>query len=81
MFFISSALYPLWKLRESGALWIERLAQLNPFTHAVEALRFALHGQLNGQSLAVVVVTLAVASALALRGYDPQRGWIRRKGD
>ncbi len=81
MFFISSALYPLWKLRESGAVWLERLAQLNPFTHAVEALRFALHGQLNGSALVVVVGALAVASALALRGYDPQRGWIRRKGD
>lgn len=81
LFFISSALYPLWKLRESGAVWIERLAQLNPFTHAVEALRFALHGQVNGPSLAVVIATLAVACALAVRGYDPQHGWIRRKGD
>ena len=81
LFFISSALYPLWKLRESGAVWIERLALFNPFTHAVEALRFALHGQVNGPSLAVVVATLALASALAVRGYDPQHGWIRRKGD
>ncbi|MFM2112114.1 MAG: hypothetical protein RLZZ271_774, partial [Pseudomonadota bacterium] len=81
MFFISSALYPLWKLRESGAVWIEKLAWLNPFTHAVEALRFALHGQINAQALLVVTGTLVVATILAMRGYDPQRGWIRRKGD
>lgn len=81
LFFISSALYPLWKLRESGAVWIEHIAQFNPFTHAVEAIRFALHGQVNTTSLLVVTGTLVVASALAVRGYDPQRGWIRRKGD
>ena len=81
MFFISSALYPLWKLRESGAIWIEQLAWLNPFTHAVEAIRFSLHGQINWTSLAVVLTTLCVATTLAIRGYDPQRGWIRRKGD
>jgi ABC-2 type transport system permease protein len=81
MFFISSALYPLWKLRESGAVWIEQLAWLNPFTHAVEALRFALHGQFNLTSTLVVLGALVVASALAIRGYDPQRGWIRNKGD
>ena len=44
MFFFSSALYPLWKLREGGseALYIVSLA--NPFTHAVEMIRFALYG-------------------------------------
>lgn len=81
MFFISSALYPLWKLKESGAIWIEQLAWLNPFTHAVEAIRFALHGQMNWNSLAVVVAAFVVSTVLAMRGYDPQRGWIRKKGD
>ena len=80
MFFISSALYPLWKLRESGAVWIEQLAWLNPFTHAVELIRFALHGRFNALSLALVAGCFIVATALALRGYDPQRGWIRHKG-
>jgi ABC-2 type transport system permease protein len=81
LFFISSALYPLWKLRESGSSWLTHAAQWNPFTHAVEALRFALHAQTNGEALAVVVGTAAVATAMALHGYDPQRGWIRHKGD
>jgi len=80
MFFISSALYPLWKLRESGSVWLEQLSWINPFTHAVESLRFALHGQWAWPSLAVVAGSLLVATVLAVRGYDPQRGWIRKRG-
>lgn len=80
MFFISPALYPLWKLEEAGALWLHTLASYNPFTHAVEAMRFALHGQWHGMGLAVLVGGGLVCFALALRGYDPQRGWIRQRG-
>ncbi len=80
MFFISPALYPLWKLEEAGALWLHTLAQYNPFTHAVEAMRFALYGQWNSVSLGVMAGGSAVFFALALRGYDPQRGWIRQRG-
>src|SRR5690606_7420241 len=36
MFFLSSALYPLWKLREAGADLVYWLSELNPFNHAVE---------------------------------------------
>lgn len=80
MFFISPALYPLWKLEESGAVWLLRLAEFNPFTHAVEAMRFAMYGQLNALSWAVVLGCGAAFFALALWGYDPQRGFIRQKG-
>ncbi|MEZ5476398.1 MAG: ABC transporter permease [Thiolinea sp.] len=81
MFFISSALYPLWKLEESGATAIHFLAKINPFTHAVELIRFALYGQFNGVSLAVVLGALMVFFMLAVWGYDPQRGMVRnRKG-
>ena len=80
MFFISTALYPLWKLRESGALWLYQLAQLNPFTAAVELMRYALQSQLNVQAALVVALTAALSFALALRGYDPQRGWVRQRG-
>jgi ABC-2 type transport system permease protein len=80
MFFISSALYPLWKLEESGAWWILKLAEFNPFTHAVEAIRYAMVGQFHGLSWAVVIGCGVVFFVLALWGYDPQRGWIRKKG-
>src|ERR1700739_2107769 len=49
MFFFSSALYPLWKLQESGPQgpFLYWVAMANPFTHAVEMIRFALYGMLD----------------------------------
>lgn len=75
MYFLSTALYPLWKLEESGATWVYRVAQFNPFTHAVEWMRFALYGKDPGVSPYVVLATLAVCFTLACWGYDPQRGF------
>ena len=78
MFFISTALYPLWKLEESGARWVHLLASVNPFTHAVEAIRFALYGQLQVLSLLVTAGCTLAFFVVALWGYDPQRGVARR---
>jgi ABC-2 type transport system permease protein len=78
MFFLSTALYPLWKLQESGAWIVYDIARFNPFTHAVEAMRFALYGQWLGQSLGIVAGCTVVFFGLALWGYDPQRGAARR---
>ncbi len=80
MFFVSPALYPLWKLEESGARYIHMAATWNPFTHAVEATRFALYGQLSAVSLAVVGGCLVLFFLLAAWGYDPQRGMLKRTG-
>lgn len=80
MFFISPALFPLWKLEESGAWWLLNIAQWNPFTHVVETLRFAMYGQVNVLSWAVVVAASACFFGLAWWGYDPQRGWIKQRG-
>lgn len=77
MFFFSSALYPLWKLREAGAELVFQISQANPFTHGIELIRFAAYGQMNWISLAVVVGVTIVAFALAAFGYDPNRGAIR----
>ena len=75
MYFLSTALYPLWKLEESGATWVWHAAQWNPFTHAVEWIRFALYGKDPGASPYVVVGTLVVCFGLACWGYDPRRGF------
>ncbi|MFL6663703.1 MAG: ABC transporter permease [Rhizobacter sp.] len=75
MYFLSTALYPLWKLEESGATWVWRAAQLNPFTHAVEWIRYALYGKDPGIAPLVVLGTLVVCFTLACRGYDPRRGF------
>ncbi|HEY5762664.1 MAG TPA: ABC transporter permease [Rhodocyclaceae bacterium] len=80
MFFISPALYPLWKLEESGAAWLHTAAQFNPFSHAVELIRFALYGKFEPVACAVVAATLAVCFALAVVGYDPQRGLLKKSG-
>lgn len=80
MFFLSTALYPLWKLQESGAEIVYQLARFNPFTHAVELIRFALYGQFNGVALVVVVVTGLVFFALAVWGYNPQYGMAKKVG-
>ncbi|WP_280156572.1 ABC transporter permease [Piscinibacter sp. XHJ-5] len=75
MYFLSTALYPLWKLQESGAEWVYQAARFNPFTHAVEWVRFALYGKDPGIAPWVVVGCLLVFFGLACWGYDPQRGF------
>lgn len=78
MFFASSALYPLWRMQESSAL-LHDICALNPFTHAVELIRFALYGEISWLSLAVVVGVTAVCLLAALHAYDPSKGLLARK--
>lgn len=80
MFFASSALYPLWRMRESSPLLYD-ICRFNPFTHAVELIRFALYLRVEWTSLAVVLGCLAGFFGAAVFMYDPQKGlWARRKG-
>jgi ABC-2 type transport system permease protein len=78
MFFFSSALYPLWKLREGGSELVYFASVANPFTHAVELIRHALYGMFEPVAAAVVVGSTALFFLLAVMGYDPQRGMLRR---
>jgi ABC-2 type transport system permease protein len=79
MFFASSALYPLWRMAESSPL-LHTICQLNPFTYAVELIRFALYGQFNWQAAAVVVGCATVFLCGAVFAYSPSRGLIGRRG-
>lgn len=79
MFFLSSALYPLWKMAESSEL-LRDICAVNPFTHAVEMIRFALYLEWNAPAAFWTALAFALFAALALWGYDPARGLIRRKG-
>lgn len=78
IFFASSALYPLWGIRDSS-LRLYQICLYNPFTAAVELIRFALYGQVNWEALAWVCGALVLFLAAAIYGYDPARGLMRRK--
>ena len=79
MFFASSALYPLWRIRESSeALYLVCLA--NPFTHAVELIRHALYGKFEPTAFVVVSAVTIIFFLLAVLAYDPGRGIMARRG-
>ncbi len=78
MYFASSALYPLWRIQESSPL-LYKICQLNPFTYAVELIRFAFYGQIEWVSLGVVAGFTALFLAGAILAYDPSRGLMVRK--
>jgi ABC-2 type transport system permease protein len=80
MFFASSALYPLWRVKESSPL-LYYLCEFNPFTHAVELIRFALYLQVNWVSLAAVAGCTAVFMIGAVMAYNPSRGLLARRGE
>jgi ABC-2 type transport system permease protein len=88
MFFASSALYPLWRIKESSPLLYE-ICRLNPFTFAVELIRFAMYGQIGAKLegggtdytnvLVVTGYTVAFLAA-AIYAYNPSKGLIGRRG-
>ena len=79
LFFMSTALYPLWKIKESNAFLYE-LAQYNPFSQAVELIRFALYGQFNSFAFIYTAIAFMVFMAAAIVGYNPSKGMMTRKG-
>jgi len=73
MFFASSALFPLWKIKESSVA-LYHVCAWNPFTHAVELIRFALYGEVNWGSLAIVAAAFMGFLVAAIWAYDPAKG-------
>jgi ABC-2 type transport system permease protein len=80
MYFASSALYPLWRIQESSPL-LFRICQANPFTYAVELIRFALYGRIDWLSLAVVCGFSVLFLGGAILAYDPSNGLLGRRQD
>tara|TARA_R110002095_G_scaffold200618_1_gene180952 strand:- start:190 stop:999 length:810 start_codon:yes stop_codon:yes gene_type:complete len=78
MFFMSTALYPLWKIKESSLLLFS-LASYNPFSQAVEFVRFALYGQLNVYAFVYTLLAFVVFMLLAVWGYNPSKGMMVKK--
>lgn len=78
MFFASTALYPLWRLADADSN-VALAARINPLSHAVELVRFALYLRVDWTGLALVAGELVLFFALAAWFYDPGRGlWSRR---
>ena len=73
MFFLSSALYPLWKMQETSETlyWI---CQINPFTHVVEFIRFSLYWQPAPAHLGWSLLAFVLFAGAALWIYSPARG-------
>jgi len=71
LFFLSSALYPLWKMREASE-WLYQICVFNPFSSGVELLRFALYEKLEHNALAVVLCLTAITFIFAVRSFRPK---------
>src|ERR1700710_1249902 len=74
MFFASSALYPLWLVQQSSPV-VYTICRLNPFTYAVELIRFALYLEVDWLSLAVVAGATILFTGGAIFSYYPARAW------
>lgn len=79
MFFMSTALYPLWKIQESSPL-LNTLAFYNPFSQGVELIRFALYGRFDLYACGYTSGALVLFLGLAVIGYNPSKGMMQKKG-
>jgi ABC-2 type transport system permease protein len=69
MFFLSSALYPLWKIKDSS-IFIYTISSYNPFTYVVEFIRFTLYGKIHFMSALIILALLVCSLFLAFMGYS-----------
>ncbi|QGM45666.1 ABC transporter permease [Methylocystis heyeri] len=79
MFFASSALYPLWRVQEASP-WLYYFCAVNPFTHAVELIRFAFYQKMAWDSCAALLAYTSLFLIGAIWAYDPSKGLLIRKG-
>ena len=78
MFFLSTSLYPAWKIRESGNEILYWLLNLNPFTHNVELIRHAAYSSFNFNSFLVVVLCGLFFFFTSAYGYSPKFGFAKK---
>ena len=68
MFFLSSALYPLWKFKESSTL-LFNISAFNPFTYIVEFIRFSLYLKIDTQIFFIIVLIFIIVLNMAFLGF------------
>ena len=72
MFFLSSALYPLWKIKDSSIL-IFNISSFNPFTYIVEAIRFCLYGKFELEIFLILGISLLISLIMAFVGFKSKK--------
>ncbi len=72
MFFLSSALYPLWKIKDSS-LFLYNVCSFNPFTYIVESIRFTLYLKYDLSTFYIIFFYFIVALSLAFMGYKSKK--------
>lgn len=72
MFFLSSALYPLWKIKDSSLL-LFNISSFNPFTYIVESIRFSLYLKIDYFSLVILILSLFITLLMAFIGFKSKK--------
>ena len=72
MFFLSSALYPLWKIKDSSII-LFNISSFNPFTYIVELIRFSLYLKVDTFSLFIVIISLLITLFMAFLGFKSKK--------
>ncbi len=72
MFFLSSALYPLWKIKDSSLL-LFNISSYNPFTYIVEAVRFSLYGKFELEIFLILGISFVVSLIMAFVGFKSKK--------
>lgn len=72
MFFLSSALYPLWKIKDSSIL-LFNISSCNPFTYIVESIRFSLYSKFDQESFLILGISLVISLIMAFVGFKSKK--------
>jgi ABC-2 type transport system permease protein len=72
MFFLSSALYPLWKIKDSSLL-LFNISSYNPFTYIVEAVRFSLYGKFELEIFLILGFSFVISLIMAFVGFKSKK--------
>ena len=72
MFFLSSALYPLWKIKDSSIL-LFNISSCNPFTYIVESIRFSLYMKFDQELFIILVVSFVISLIMAFVGFKSKK--------
>ncbi|QKE27806.1 PQQ-dependent alcohol dehydrogenase-associated ABC transporter, permease protein [Arcobacter acticola] len=72
MFFLSSALYPLWKIKDSSLL-LFNISSYNPFTYIVEAIRFSLYEKFELEIFLILGISFVISLIMAFVGFKSKK--------